>query len=111
VPPFGRGCGGELSLRNEALSPPRIKGQGCSEVQKNETSATARYVFQSNSHLFRIPRRIIEAMKLQSGDYVAIEVVGDRIICRRISREYVIGNGDVDARKLMRREGETDGTR
>jgi hypothetical protein len=55
-----------------------------------------------------MPRRICEAMGLKHGDYIAIEMLGDRIVCRRISREYVIGGGDMDARKLMRREGETD---
>jgi len=72
------------------------------------TAATARYVVASHSHVLRLPRRVVEALGLRHGDYVAIELLGDRFVARRITRDYVLGGAAVDARKLMRREGETE---
>lgn len=81
-------------------------------MEENKTDATGRYRINGNSHVIGVPRLVRQTLHLVKGDYVAFTVVGDRVVMRKITREFILGKDQVDVRTLqtpLRREGTHDG--
>ena len=81
-------------------------------MEENKTEAVGRYKIYGSQHMLAIPKQVRAAMGLIKGDYIAMTIIGERVILRKISRDFVLGRDTIDARLLqapLRREGTHDG--